>query len=61
MVAIRNKKGRRSTLFYLVWSAPIIGTSAVIGLLNYITFFATDVLGLNTALSRYTAVSFKDI
>lgn len=50
MITIRNKKGKKSALFYLVWAAPGIGTAAVIALLNYITFFATDVLGLNAAL-----------
>lgn len=50
MITIRNKKGKKSPLFYLVWTAPGIGSAAVIALLYYITYFATDVLGLNTAL-----------
>ena len=50
MITIRNKKGKRSGLFYAVWAAPAIGTAAVIALLNYLTFFATDVLGLSPAL-----------
>lgn len=50
MITIRNKKGKKSALFYLVWTAPGIGSAAVIALLYYITYFATDVLGLNSAL-----------
>lgn len=50
MLTIRNKKGKKSTLFFSVWTAPAIGTAAVIALLNYITYFATDVLGLSAAL-----------
>lgn len=50
MLSVRNKKGKRSLLFYLVWMAPGIGVASVTALLGYITFFATDVLGLNPML-----------
>lgn len=50
MLTIRNKKGKKSALFCLAWTAPGIGAAAVIALLYYITYFATDVLGLNSGL-----------
>ncbi len=50
MITIRNKNGKRSKLFYLVWSAPLIGSSCVVVFLGYITYFSTDILGLPTGL-----------
>ena len=50
MITIRNKKGKRSKLFYFVWSAPLIGSACVLILLGYITYFSTDVLGLPSGL-----------
>lgn len=50
MITIRNKKGKRSKLFYFVWSAPLIGSACVLMLLGYITYFSTDVLGLPSGL-----------
>lgn len=50
MITIRNKNGKRSNLFYLVWSAPLVGSSCVVVLLGYITYFSTDILGLPTGL-----------
>ncbi len=50
MVKLYNKKGKRSPLFYAVWASPGIGVAAVTALLGYITFFATDVLGLSAGL-----------
>lgn len=50
MLTIRNKNGKKSVLFYLAFIGPVIGTALVTALLGYITFFATDVLGLSTGL-----------
>lgn len=50
MVRLYNKKGKKSPLFYAVWASPGIGVAAVTALLGYITFFATDVLGLSSGL-----------
>ncbi len=50
MIKLHNKKGKKSPLFYAVWAAPGIGVAAVTALLGYITFFATDVLGLTPGL-----------
>lgn len=50
MITIRNKQGKRSKLFYFVWSAPLIGSACVLMLLGYITYFSTDVLGLPSGL-----------
>lgn len=50
MLSIHTQKGHRSPLFYLVWSAPLVGVACVTTLMQYITFFATDVLGLKAAV-----------
>lgn len=50
MITIRNKNGKRSKLFYFVWSAPLVGSACVLILLGYITYFSTDILGLPSGL-----------
>ncbi len=50
MIKLHNKKGKRSPLFYIVFASPGVGVAAVTALLGYITFFATDVLGLTPGL-----------
>lgn len=48
---IRFFKGTKPTfLFYMIWSSPSIGTSIMLVLLGYVTYFATNVLGLSTGL-----------
>lgn len=47
---MRTKDGKRSALFYLVYSLPTIGGCMVLALLGYVSYFAINVLGMSSLL-----------
>lgn len=47
---LKTKDGKRTKLFYLVYSLPVIGYCMMAALLGYVSYFAVNVLGLSSLL-----------
>ena len=47
---MKNKDGKVTKLFYLVYSLPVVGYGLVVALLGYVSYFAMNVLGLPALL-----------